>query len=112
MIAPKCRFCGKHRPAEEFGGPPELAPCFACYERHGAALRMLAGTAVTGCQECLRPVEELQAENEAGDVRMRLYDKDGVLELLCKRCGDEYERKRPELYARTPYGQRRLKIGR
>ncbi|NWG75086.1 MAG: hypothetical protein HXY24_10850 [Rubrivivax sp.] len=88
----------------EFIGDPRVAPCWECYEWHKAALEVLAGKPPPGCQGCGRTWQQLRDQTPGEDVRMCLHPKDGVLQLLCGRCSDAYERKRLDMYAGTPHG--------
>ena len=38
-------------------------------------------------------------------VVMRVYRKDGIYQMACDPCGEQYERKQLPMFAHTPYGQ-------
>jgi hypothetical protein len=106
MLA-RCRFCSRHSNPHEFVHDPIIGYCWHCYEWHQRALHMLAsGEMPPGCQECNRSKDELLREAGDGDLRMYVHPKDGIYQVLCKRCSDRYERKRLDLYADTPHGFR------
>jgi hypothetical protein len=102
-ILHRCRFCSQFRSKHEFIHDIITGYCWHCYEWHQQALRVLAGEDPPGCQECGTPYELLRA-GAAGDLRMYIHPKDGIYQVLCKRCSDRYERKRLDLYGDTPYG--------
>jgi hypothetical protein len=106
VIHPKCRRCSKHSPVEEFvAGGPLTGYCLRCYERHGEALDLLTnGTMPRGCHGCNLTMGDLMASSPGADVRVYLHLKDGIYQLLCKTCSDDYELKRADLYRQTPYG--------
>jgi hypothetical protein len=108
-IGVRCRGCSQFRHRAEFVGGPVVGFCFQCFERHQKAMDMLAANVPPGCQECGRTLDELQAANPQGDVPMRLHDKDGIKQVLCVACSDEYERKRLDLYGGTPYGRKLIR---
>jgi hypothetical protein len=98
----RCRFCGHFYPLEEFvGGGPETGYCLKCYSDLAMKIALLRG--IRGCQECGTTFELLTARAGGADVRMRMYAKDGIWQLLCGACGDEYERKRLDMFGATPY---------
>lgn len=105
VILARCRFCSKFRHPKEFIHDATVGMCWRCYEWHQHALDVLAGGGVPrGCQECGRTYEELERTAGGPDVRMALHPKDGIYQVLCGGCSDEYERKRLDIYGNTPYG--------
>lgn len=107
LVLPTCRMCSRPAHPEEFIGNPQIGYCWRCYERHTKALDMLAGTTAFGCQECDRTVAELMAAQASDELKVRIYLKDGIYQILCVRCGDAYEQKRRDQFAGTPYGRAR-----
>ena len=108
----QCPYCSKWR------SPAEIIPigtggakiCWHCYEWHHQALKMLAGQPPPGCQECGVSFEALEKAAPGGNVRMYVHPKDGIYQVLCRRCSDAYTRKRVDLYGDTKFGwDRKLK---
>jgi len=100
----RCRFCSKWRYPGDFIGDSRVAPCVECWLWQRAAIRVLGGATPPGCQgPCKRNWEQLREATPGENVRMFVQPKDGILQLLCGRCSDGYERKRLDLYAGTPY---------
>lgn len=106
-----CRNCGKQRHPKEFVGNPVIGYCWHCYEWHQHAIEVFTGAPPRGCQECGRTYDELERLVEPGDggVRLAFFRKDGIYQVLGVRCGcaDAYERKRLDMFASTPYGERK-----
>ncbi len=107
IIGERCHYCS------HFRSPSEIQPigtggaqiCWRCIEWHGEAIRMLAGKSQPrGCQECGITFAELKAR-AAEDVRMYLHQKDGIYQILCKPCSDDYIPKRRDLYGPTLFGK-------
>ena len=111
VVAVRCHYCSKWRPPSTVmrmsGG---AIMCWHCLEWHQAALRMLAGNPPGGCQECGVTFRQLQERAEGGDVRMYLHAKDGIYQVLCGRCSDDYVPKRVDLYGHTAFGHARKLI--
>jgi hypothetical protein len=40
-----------------------------------------------------------------GNIPMYLHPKDGIYQVLCRCCSDEYERERLDLYGDTLHGE-------
>ncbi len=91
------------------GGP---IMCWRCYERHQKALQILAGNAPPGCQneKCGVTFQQLEERAAGGDVRMYLHFKDGIYQILCPTCSDQYVPKRVDLYGGTAFGHARKLI--
>ena len=83
---------------------PVIGYCWHCYEWHRQALRYVQeGEPPSGCQICGTPMETLHAIH--GDaVVMRVYRKDGIYQMACDPCGEEYERKNLPMFGQTPHG--------
>ena len=110
LVKAECRVCGKFRDPREFVHDEVVGFCWTCYENHLIAMRLLCqGTVPPGCQECGAPSASLEAPN--GDVKMYLHPKDGIYQVLCRRCSDHYEHKQSRLYVHTPYGAARKLSG-
>jgi hypothetical protein len=112
VVKSLCRVCGKFRDPREFVHDATIGYCWTCFEWHLHAMRMLCqGVIPPGCQECGVSSEALAAAAGGADVRMYLHPKDGIYQVLCKRCSDSYERKQNRLYKDTPYGHRKKLTG-
>jgi hypothetical protein len=105
LFLAKCRLCGHWRDPREFVHDTRIGFCWHCLERHRKAMEVLAGEPPTECPECRATLGELQLRAGGGDIPMRIYVKDGIMQLLCTACGDGYERKQRQMFARTPYGE-------
>jgi hypothetical protein len=112
-ILARCRCCGKFRNPAEFVHTVEAGYCWFCYEWHAHALAVFAGAQPRGCQECGRSYDELERYSRNGDVKFGLHRKDGIYQILGLACGcsDAYERKRLDMYGRTPDGERKKLMG-
>lgn len=79
-----------------------------------AAIELLAGRALPGCQNCGLTSDELREILSKGDgaVEVRLYvvPRDGVYQVLCSSCVRPYVAKRADLYRGTPFGAEVLKL--
>lgn len=107
VIRAKCRACSKFRDPREFAGGAVIGVCWSCYEKHLESLRFLAGAPPRGCQECGHTIAELdELSKRAGraDTRLVLERKDGIYQVLCLDCDEQYQTKRRDLYGATPYG--------
>ncbi len=105
MILVRCNYCSKHRlrSTVHYLGSASLPGqiiCDVCLDWHNRAIELLAGNEIPPCQEC-------------GKIAQRLYvvPRDGVYQVLCRRCVGPYVSKRADLYRGTAYGasvERRL----
>lgn len=68
---------------------------------------MLAGDPPPGCQDCGVTFDALMERAPDGNVGMCLHQKDGVYQILCRTCSDQYVRKRVDLYGDTLFGEKR-----
>jgi len=84
--------------------------CWQCLEWHRRAVMMLAGKPPPGCQVCGVTFAQLQERAGGGDVRMYLHAKDGIYQVLCRQCSDDYVPKRVDLYGDTAFGHSRKLI--
>lgn len=103
-----CRCCGKQRNPAEFVHGHVVGMCWRCYEWHAHALEIFADprSLPKGCQECRRTYKELEHYSTTGDVKFGFHRKDGIYQVLGIACGCSraYERKRLDMYGKTPYG--------
>jgi hypothetical protein len=101
-------MCSKFRPVEEFVLSPTLGFCHACYHTRSTAYERFCATgeAPAFCFECDRSYADLAALDPSGNVPMAIHHKDGIIQFLCIPCSDAYERKRSDMYAGTPHGQK------
>jgi len=108
VLAVRCHYCSHPRHPMEVlrltGGP---IMCWQCFQWHQQAMRMLAGQPPRGCQECGVTFRGLEQRVAGGDVRMYLHAKDGIYQVLCRACSDNYVPKRVDLYAGTAFGHAR-----
>ena len=114
VILARCRLCGKARHPREFIHDAIVGFCWRCFEWHQKALRAFThAEPPDGCQECGATYEQLEAISPGADVRFGFHPKDGIYQVLGMACGcsDAYERKRLDLYGRTPYGEKRKLMG-
>ncbi|HTB10950.1 MAG TPA: hypothetical protein VK752_05240 [Bryobacteraceae bacterium] len=98
---PRCRYCSKQRPPEEM---LPMGMCARCLEWHMHALDLLAGKIPPGCQECGLSFSVLERAAADADVRLYVVPRDGIYQVLCRRCCDVYVRSRRDLYKGTPFG--------
>jgi hypothetical protein len=110
LIGEKCPSCSRFVSALEmlrFGLGGCVRMCIRCYGHHRHRLAGLAAqNPPEACHGCSTPFEELP-KDAGGNSRMYIHEKDGIYQVLCLRCSDAYERKRPDLYRSTPYGHER-----
>src|SRR5579872_7592452 len=106
VILDRCHYCSKwvsHHEMVAIGlqqGGARM--CWHCYEWHQAALDLLyGGKEPLGCQECGLTTEELRRRAFGGDIQMYVHPRDGVYQVLCKKCSDAYIPKRVDLYGDT-----------
>jgi hypothetical protein len=106
VINPRCRFCGKHKHAQEFIVNPVVGMCFECLQWQKKQHDVLLGRAPVpaGCDACRKTYEQLEAFAPGGDVLFALVPIDGTFAWLCLPCEAEYVRKRKDVYGKTPYG--------
>lgn len=108
VLAVKCHYCSKPKSPHEVmrlsGGP---VMCWHCLEWHYKALQVLAGHPPPGCQECGITFAKLAEAFPDGDIRMYVHAKDGLYQVLCKTCSDQYVPKRVDLYGDTAFGRSR-----
>jgi len=108
LLTVECHYCSKFR------NPAEIIPlglggakmCWHCYQWHQKALAMLSGHPPPGCQQCGVTFAELRLRAGGVDVRMYLHAKDGIYQILCRTCSDNYVPKRRDLYGPTLFGHR------
>jgi hypothetical protein len=111
LISIRCNFCSKFRPpfrVHQFSQAQTI--CDYCMEWHYKALDVLAGITGHGCQECNRTWDEIRAADPQGQ-RLWVVPKDGIYQLLCKRCVQPYLPKRADLYSGTRFGREGLNLG-
>jgi hypothetical protein len=115
----KCHYCSRFRPVwrvHRLGSDerPAQSICDYCLHWHNAALELLAGRALPGCQNCGLSSETLREILSQGDaaveVRMYVVPRDGIYQVLCPTCVRPYVAKRADLYRGTPFGTEVLKL--
>ena len=109
IIGIRCHYCSKFRAPGDIRsmGTGGVKICLHCLEWHGKAMRMLAGEPPPGCQNCGLKFRDLKEFDHLGNLRMYLVVKDGIYQIHCETCSDEYVRKRADLYGDTVYGRRK-----
>lgn len=63
-----------------------------------------------GCQVCETSWEILRDSTPGVEVRMYVVPKDGIMQLLCRSCCQQYVAKRPDLYHGTQFAKSGLNI--
>jgi hypothetical protein len=102
-----CRMCSKFRdPGDLMGAPGRGFVCKHCMEKHWIALGVLSGDVPTGCQGCGYSLADLQNISGGVETRMYVVPKDGIYQVLCKRCCDSYVARRRDVYGATQFGRR------
>jgi hypothetical protein len=81
-----------------------MGMCARCLEWHLHALALLSGDIPPGCQECGLTFRVLQRAAGDADVRLYVVPRDGIYQVLCRRCCDLYVRSRRDLYKGTEFG--------
>lgn len=104
----RCHYCSKWQHPREVMpiGKGGARMCLKCFDWHQKAILMLAGHPPPGCQECSVTFAQLMERAPDGNVGMYLHSKDGVYQILCRTCSDQYARKRVDLYGDTLFGDR------
>ena len=108
VIGVRCHYCSKFRNPKEMAkiGTGGALICWHCQEWHVHALNTLTGTQPRGCQKCGVTFKDLAAQARGDDVRMVLVIKDGIYQIHCKSCAEQYIPKRRDLYGPTRFGKR------
>jgi hypothetical protein len=111
VVTVKCNYCSKFRPLSRVAQLPGHAQvmCDYCVDWHFKAIEVLAGCSGSGCQECGATWEYIMAAYPKGQ-RLWVIPKDGIYQLLCKRCVQPYLPKRQDLYKGTQFGNDALKL--
>ena len=108
IIGTRCHSCSKFYPESGLMTIGEsIKRCFACQEKHEQALDVLAGNPPRSCGECGATWEEIKRRDSNPEAKMYVHMKDGVYQLLCDLCDEEYVRKRKDLYGPTRFGWER-----
>lgn len=81
-----------------------IGMCVRCLEWHSHALDLLAGGIPPGCQECEVSFDDMRRSAADADIRMYVVPRDGIYQVLCRRCCDRYVRSRRDLYKGTQFG--------
>lgn len=119
MIAPaiirhrRCKVCLRNKPEATFYrvNDTEGSICGTCGDYHEQALMFFAtGTPPKGCQRCELTFEQLRTDmtvqDETVKTGMYLHMKDGVYQILCRKCSDWYSA-RCGMYENTPFEHKR-----
>lgn len=106
IIGERCHQCSKHYATGDLHDwPGGVRVCASCLDKHRRAMQAVAGVDELTCCECGSHGRNLL--DASGEGRMAIHSKDGIMQLLCPRCSDAYERKRLDLYGDTEYGWRK-----
>jgi hypothetical protein len=106
IIGERCHQCSRFfAPSALHEWPGGVRVCEACLDNHRRAVQSIAGAQEMTCCECGVHARDLL--DASGEGRMAIHAKDGIMQLLCPRCSDQYERKRLDLYGDTDYGRRK-----
>lgn len=104
IIAERCNYCS------DFYNPNELRTmgesikiCWKCAEKQ--TVQVEAFNPPDHCQVCHRPTAELAAEEPGDYLHMFPHWKDGVYQLLCRRCDAAYLPKRRDLVRGTRFAE-------
>ena len=84
--------------------------CEYCLDWHHHAIAFLGGAIPRGCQECGVTWETLREVTPGIAVKMYVVQKDGIYQLLCATCCDQYLPKRADLYKGSQFGSETLKL--
>lgn len=84
--------------------------CPKCWEKHLAALEVLAGKPPQACGECGVTFDQLAERTLGEHVPMYIHAKDGLYQLLCAPCDRRYVELRKDLYGPTPFGYHERKL--
>lgn len=105
QLTVRCNYCSRHySPGDLTRFSSEVRICKKCREKHEQAVDALCGKREPECQGCQTSLTDLALAAGVDSVPMFVHPKDGVYQLLCFKCSDDYEKKRRDLYANTPYG--------
>ena len=105
VVGVRCHYCSHFRsPREMMTLGKGAKMCWSCLEWHQHALRMLSYHPPPGCQVCAVTFETLRQRAVDGDIPMYLVPKDGIYQVLCKRCYGNYLLKRVDLVKDTAFG--------
>ena len=110
FVPVQCTYCSQWvNPEESNTLGDHVRLCWKCQEKY--VPQISAFNVPTACQECNTPVETLAAMEPGDEFGMFVHWKDGVFQMLCRRCDAKYVAQRHDLYANTPFGyhQRKLK---
>lgn len=96
-IKKRCNRCNQERLPSEIvmGNDAAGHICMKCYYRHHQNLDGLAARRPRKCDECPMSFEELEDRQLLAE--MKLFEKDGILALLCNACWQKYALKTHQL---------------
>ena len=110
IIGERCFDCSRvFSPLEMIHIGESVLKCQDCYHKQRAAVESW-GDPPTHCQGCNTSFADLAAAVPGKPVSMFCHWKDGIFQLLCVACDQDYVQKRKDLYAETRFGwERKLK---
>lgn len=104
VMGERCNWCGKFRaPNSVHRLKSHQAICDECLEWHAAAMDVLAGKPPAGCQECGKTWQHLREHAAPAPPKMTIVEKDGIYQLLCEPCAEQYVGKRADFFGNTPF---------
>jgi len=99
LCCKRCNWCSRQRPlwrVHQLTSGQNI--CDHCLEWHIHATDFLNGAVPAGCQACGITWEQMRERTIGDEVRLYVVPKDGIYQLLCRRCVQPYMRKRHDLY--------------
>ena len=98
----KCPQCGRHCAPEELKGTQPR--CYHCQEWHEMAVNVMEASA--GCAECGKTWDQFRDEGGPAELKMYVVPRDGIYQVLCRPCCDEFVRLSRQLYAGTAFAEK------
>ena len=109
IVSVKCHSCQQFYDPREVISVANVHTCQKCWEWHEKAIQQLV-TATGGCPECRRSHDEIGRDYPNGEPEYVLVPKDGIYQLLCRRCEEAYALQRKEMFVGTEHGADVLKL--
>ena len=108
QIRAYCPYCGRWRAPHEVQRFGAVRVCLECLIWSAKAMDVLThGAWPPECQICHTPTDDLHAIAEAAGapLQMAVIERDGIFQVTCLACARIHAGKRPDLYAKTPFGE-------
>lgn len=104
IIAKQCNYCsGFYPPSQIRTMGKSISICWFCAEKQ--VIQIDAFYPPDFCQGCNRPTYELVNEEPGTTFSMFPHWKDGVYQLLCRKCNAAYIPKRRDLIKGTRFAE-------